>query len=159
MGPRGLAFLKAWEALRLDAYPDLAGVPTIGYGTTRYEDGSPVRMGDTITEARADQLLLWECGGIDRRLDTLLSKPVTASARDALVCFCYNVGTPAFATSTLRRMINNGSPIGGPDLAAQFLRWNKAHVDGKLVAVRGLTRRRRAEAALFATDGNDAPTE
>ncbi|NVZ19530.1 glycoside hydrolase family protein [Pseudomonas costantinii] len=36
--------------------PTKGDVPTIGHGSTRYEDGSPVRMGDTITQARAEVL-------------------------------------------------------------------------------------------------------
>lgn len=36
--------------------PTKGDVPTIGHGSTRYEDGSPVRMGDTITPARAEFL-------------------------------------------------------------------------------------------------------
>lgn len=36
--------------------PTKGDVPTIGHGSTRYEDGSPVRMGDTITPARAEIL-------------------------------------------------------------------------------------------------------
>ena len=36
--------------------PTKGDVPTIGHGSTRYEDGSPVRMGDTITPARAEVL-------------------------------------------------------------------------------------------------------
>lgn len=36
--------------------PTKGDVPTIGHGSTRYEDGQPVRMGDTITPARAEVL-------------------------------------------------------------------------------------------------------
>jgi GH24 family phage-related lysozyme (muramidase) len=36
--------------------PTKGDVPTLGHGSTRYEDGSPVRMGDTITPARAEVL-------------------------------------------------------------------------------------------------------
>ncbi|WP_339451571.1 glycoside hydrolase family protein [Pseudomonas sp. JAI120] len=38
--------------------PTKGDVPTIGHGSTRYEDGSPVRMGDTITPARAEILAI-----------------------------------------------------------------------------------------------------
>ncbi len=36
--------------------PTKGDVPTIGHGSTRYEDGQPVRIGDTITPARAEVL-------------------------------------------------------------------------------------------------------
>jgi GH24 family phage-related lysozyme (muramidase) len=36
--------------------PTKGDVPTIGHGSTRYEDGTPVKMGDTITRPRAAEL-------------------------------------------------------------------------------------------------------
>jgi len=36
--------------------PTKGDVPTIGHGSTRYEDGRPVRMGDRITRERASVL-------------------------------------------------------------------------------------------------------
>lgn len=44
--------------------PTKGDVPTIGHGSTRYEDGRPVQMGDTITRARAEILarnLMTQC--------------------------------------------------------------------------------------------------
>lgn len=55
-----LAGFGAWKAS--EGYTDTAviptkgDVPTIGHGSTRYEDGRPVRIGDTITPARAEVL-------------------------------------------------------------------------------------------------------
>ena len=149
LSPAGLAFIKRWEKLCLAAYLDLAGVPTIGYGSTRYLDGRPVQMGDEIDEHDADVLLLAECSGINRRLNVLVTAPLSQGQRDALISFCYNLGVQAFAGSTLRRLINEGAETGPINM--QFLCWNKAHLDGKLVAIKGLTNRRRAEAAMFAT--------
>ena len=57
----GLHLIKRWEGLELEAYPDPAtnGPPiTIGYGCTRYSDGSPIRMGDRITQAKAESMLM-----------------------------------------------------------------------------------------------------
>ncbi|AVJ20993.1 MULTISPECIES: glycoside hydrolase family protein [Pseudomonas] len=51
--------------------PTKGDVPTIGHGSTRYEDGSPVRMGDTITPARAEVLA--------RNLNSHAEKQFTAS--------------------------------------------------------------------------------
>ncbi len=53
----GFATWQASEGLTTVAViPTKGDVPTIGHGSTRYEDGSPVRMGDTITPARAEVL-------------------------------------------------------------------------------------------------------
>lgn len=49
---KGLDLIKSFEGLRLSAYRCPADIPTIGYGTT-----SGVKMGDTITKERAEELL------------------------------------------------------------------------------------------------------
>lgn len=55
-----LAGFGAWKASEgftdTAVIPTKGDVPTIGHGSTRYEDGKPVKMGDTITPARADLL-------------------------------------------------------------------------------------------------------
>jgi lysozyme len=52
--------IKRFEGCRLEAYQDSVGVWTIGWGTTRYPDGSPVSPGDKITQAEADYYLEYE---------------------------------------------------------------------------------------------------
>lgn len=53
----GFAAWQANEGLTTVAViPTKGDVPTIGHGSTRYEDGLPVRMGDTITPQRAEIL-------------------------------------------------------------------------------------------------------
>ena len=71
---------------------------------------------------------------------------LTQNEFDALVCLCYNIGTGNFVSSTLVKMLKADEPKS--DIAAQFLRWNKA--GGKELA--GLTRRRNAEAELFLSE-------
>jgi len=51
------ALIKEFEGCQLKAYKCPAGIWTIGYGNTQYEDGRPVREGDTITQERAEKLL------------------------------------------------------------------------------------------------------
>ncbi len=60
----------------------------------------------------------------------------------ALVSFAYNVGTAALAASTLLKKLNSGDMQAAAD---QFLKWD--HAAG--VVLKGLTRRRQAERALF----------
>lgn len=50
-------FIKKEEGLRLKAYLDDAGVPTIGYGTIIFEDGRKVKLGDSISKEVAESLL------------------------------------------------------------------------------------------------------
>lgn len=133
----------AFEGLYLQPYLCPAGVPTIGVGATFYEDGRPVRLTDpSITRERSLQLLRWHirqrflpatrrlCPGAD-----------TPGRLAALVDFCFNLGEGNLRTSTLRRKVNAGE---WAEVPTQLLRWNKA--GGRVLA--GLTRRRRAEAAL-----------
>ena len=54
-----LAIVRRFEGFRASPYLCPAGVPTIGYGSTRYEDGSKVSLTDPpITQERADQIML-----------------------------------------------------------------------------------------------------
>ena len=54
---KAVEIIKQFEGLRLEAYLDSVGVPTIGWGTTHYEEGSPVHMGQRIDAERAEELL------------------------------------------------------------------------------------------------------
>jgi len=133
----GLRLLKSFEGLRLKAYQDSVGVWTIGYGTT-----SGVRPGMVITEAQAEELLKRDLDRFEQAVSELVTVPLTDDQFSALVTFTYNVGEGSLADSTLLGLLNQGDYQGAAD---QFLRWDKA--GGQ--ALPGLTRRRRAERALF----------
>ncbi len=134
---KGLRLLKSFEGLELRAYQDAVGVWTIGYGTT-----SDVRPGMVITEAQAEALLKRDLNRFERAVIDLVKVPLTDDQFSALVSFVYNVGEGALSTSTLLRLLNQRDYQGAAD---QLLRWDKA--GGRTLA--GLTRRRRAERALF----------
>jgi len=134
---KGLDLIKSFEGLRLSAYKDVAGVVTIGYGTT-----SGVKMGDTITKERAEELLREDVARFEAQVQRLVKVPLTQGQHDALVSFVYNLGPGNLSNSTLLRLLNSGDYNGA---AAQFDRWTKA--GGKTLA--GLVRRRAAERALF----------
>lgn len=96
---------KFYEGLRLTAYPDplSGGIPwTIGFGTTRYEDGSPVRRGDTITSARAESL--FTSYTIKNVIPTLAKSipgwdALTDKQKAALLSFSYNLGENFYGSS------------------------------------------------------------
>jgi len=71
-----------------------------------------------------------------------VSVPLYQGQHDASVSLVYNIGEGAFAKSTALKKINAGRH---EEVPAQIKRWNKA--GGKVV--RGLERRREAEAALY----------
>lgn len=138
----GLNLIRTSEGLRLAAYRDVAGIPTIGYGHT----GPEVHIGQTITQAEAERLFDLDTDKFEAAVDRLTKGRATDNQFSALVSFAYNLGADALAGSTLLRMHNAGDFEGA---AAQFLLWTKARVGGKLVVVPGLVTRRMAEAALY----------
>lgn len=138
---RGVDLIKEFEGLRLKAYLCPANVLTIGYGST----GRHVTEGLVITEAKAEELLRADLG----RFEDAVRKaalPCTQGQFDALVSFAFNVGIGNLNSSTLLRKHKAGDKAGA---AVQFGRWNKARVKGVLRVLPGLTRRRKAEAALY----------
>lgn len=142
----GYNLIKEFEGLRLKPYLCSAGVPTIGYGSTFYENGSKVKLTDMpITKLRAEQLLKNTADKFAERVAVLITKPVTQNQFNALVSFAFNVGVSALKVSTLLKLVNNNP--NDANIAKEFLRWNK--VNGRVV--QGLTNRRIKESALYFT--------
>lgn len=142
----GINLIKSFEGLRLKAYDDGVGVITIGYGTTRYPNGHKVQLGDTCTEKQAEQYLANDLVKFEKAVNDLIKVPVNQNQYDAIVSFTYNVGIGALSTSTVLKLLNSGDYLG---CAKALLSWNKGRVNGKLVELGGLTRRRNAEKDLF----------
>lgn len=139
-----VSLCKEFEGFSADPYLCPAGVPTIGYGATYYPDGLKVKMTDKpITEREAADMLRAMLKGFMSAV--LQSCPDITSVALLAACadLAYNIGSNAFNSSTLRKVINDGGDI--EDIAYQFRRWNKA--GGKVL--KGLVRRRDAEVALF----------
>lgn len=137
----GLDLIKHFEGFRAKAYICPAGVLTIGFGST----GKHVKPGMTITEDEAETLLRKDVGRFEDAVNKLVRVKLDQDEFDALVAFSYNIGAGAFAESTLLKKLNAGD-FGGA--YKEFARWNKA--GGRVL--KGLVRRRAAEAALFAGD-------
>jgi len=139
----GLNLIKKYEGLRLTAYLCPAGVPTIGYGSTRHPNGKKVILGEKLTgEKEATQLLLGTLSPYEDAVNKHLPN-LNQCQFDALVCFAYTVGTGALVKSTLMRKAKANS--ADPSILDEFLKWNKA--GGKVLT--GLTNRRRDEANLY----------
>lgn len=142
----GIHLIKMFEGLELQSYQDIAGVWTIGYGHT--ETAGPNQK---INEREAEELLRRDLGPRERAVEQLVSVPLNQNEFDALVSFVFNVGADAFKNSTARKRLNRNDRMGA---AEAITWWNKATVRGVLREVRGLTRRRAAERALFLTPAN-----
>ena len=134
-----------FEGFRSKPYLCSAGVPTIGYGSTFYKDGTKVTLNDKPIDIHlATELLDFTISSIFlpsviKLCPILVNYP---NRLGAIVSFTYNLGAGNLRVSTLRRRINEER---WEDASNELLRWNKA---GGVVN-RGLTRRREAEKALF----------
>lgn len=142
-GTEGIELIKHFEGFYPTAYLCPAGKLTIGYGHTK-EAGPPVvNWGDRVTEPEACNILRRDLTSVETDVFSAITASLTQCQFDALVSFTFNLGIGALRRSTLRKIINAGGD--GELVAREFVRWNKC--GGKPLA--GLTRRRRAEAALW----------
>ena len=140
----GLNLITQFEGLRLEVYLDSASIPTIGYGTTYYEDGSRVSIGDPpLSKDRAISLLEVVVNKKAHILSNAIKVPINQNEFDAICSWCYNVGEGNAVGSTLLKLLNAGSDRSA--VADQFLKWDKA--GGNVIP--GLTQRRQAERSLF----------
>jgi len=138
----GLALIKKFEGLSLDAYRDVGGIWTIGYGHT-----GGVYKGDRISAGQAEWLLAQDVAPAE---DWVAARTANASDNQfaAMVSLTFNIGNNAFLGSSVRRQHNAAD---FPAAAQAFLLWDKAPVDGILVTVNGLLSRRNAERTLYLT--------
>jgi lysozyme len=141
----GIDLMHHFEGCKLEAYQCSAKVWTIGWGNTFYENGTPVRQGDKITQDRANSLFVFVANKFADEIKKLIKSNLNENQFSALVCFAYNVGTGNLAKSTLLKKVNVNP--NDATIANEFLRWNKA--GGKELL--GLTRRRTAESKLYFT--------
>ena len=139
----GADLIKSFEGCKLDAYKCSANKETIGYGNTFYEDGSAVKLGDRISQERAESLFVLISDSFAAKVKPLVTSAVSENQFGALVSFAYNCGIANLKSSTLLRKVN-ANP-NDATIRTEFEKWNKAA--GKVLA--GLTRRRKAEADLY----------
>lgn len=140
---RGLDLIKSFEGLFLDAYYCPAGVLTIGYGHT----GKDVSPGQHITEDQAKALLARDLEDVERGVRARLRRAPNENQLAACVSLAFNIGLGGFGKSSVARLHDAGDFAGA---ARAFLLWNKAtSSDGRLRELKGLTRRRAAEADLY----------
>lgn len=141
------ALARHFEGCRLSPYQDPAGYWTIGYGERFLINGDPVTAETApVTQDIADSMLADRMDDAMLEMKDLVPVPLSPAQQGALADFVYNLGVENFRFSTLRRCLEQGDYEGA---AAQFPLWDKAHVDGVLTVLPGLTKRRAAEAYLF----------
>jgi lysozyme len=121
-------------------YLDATGTPTLGWGST----GPDIILGMVWSAAQCESRFETQMAAFAAEVDRVVKVPINENQKAALVCFEYNVGEGALASSTLLKLLNAGDYAGA---AAQFHLWN--HSKGVVLA--DLTERRAQEATLFMT--------
>lgn len=152
MSSHGLELLEQWEGFELEVYNDSAGLPTIGVGhlLTKSElssgkitiNGVPVKYSNGLTQQQVTDLLAQDVQPAAAAVNNGVKVPLDQNQFDALVSFTFNVGTAAFAGSTLLKLLNQKQYDQVP---TQLLRWTRA--GGRVV--QGLVNRRNNEIKLW----------
>ena len=133
----GLNLIKSFEGLYLEAYQDAVDIWTIGYGHIQ-----GVSEGMKITVTEAEKLLSQDLKRYEQAVEDAVKIEINENQFSALTSFCFNLGAGSLLQSTLLKLLNQGKIA---EAANEFLRWDKAGGQSLL----GLSRRRRAERALF----------
>ena len=150
LSPAGLKLVQSFEGCekavkgsrRFKAYLDPVGILTIGWGHTN-ATGRRFSADTVWTQAECDAVLREDIAKFESAVRGLAKVELEQCQFDALVSFAYNCGVGNLKSSTLLRKVNRRDFSAA---AREFAKWNKAggHV------LKGLTRRRAAEATLFA---------
>ena len=129
---RGIDLIKQFEGCRLESYVCPAGKLTIGYGHT----GPDVKPNMMISQAQAEALLVSDLQRFEKAVEKT-GLDLTQNEFDSLVSFAYNCGE-----GNMRKLVKNRTLV---EIAAKITSYNKG--GGKELP--GLTKRRKAEQALF----------
>jgi lysozyme len=144
----GLDLIKTYEGCKLDAYQDVKGIWTIGYGHIR-----GVVPGMHLTSAQAEEVLKDDLRGTEAAVSACIGNAATTSDQfSAMVSLCFNIGSGNFRQSSVLAQHLAGHFQQAADA---FLLWNKARIDGVLTEVKGLTNRRTSERDLYLRKGGE----
>lgn len=146
----GMGLIKQFEGCHLHSYPDpFTGKEpiTIGWGSTRDFDGTPFKLGRTITQDYADRLLTYD---IERRFLPSLRKipywqEMNENQQAALLSFAYNLGANFYESSgfdTITRYLKNKQWDKVPEAFNLYVN------PGSNVEL-GLRRRRKSEGDIW----------
>jgi lysozyme len=138
VGAAAIALVGAWEGLRLTAYRDVIGVPTVCYGETY-----GVKMGDKHTKVECNAMLLRSLKKHEAGMRKCLKNPdaIPGKSYVAFVSLTYNIGVAGFCRSTARKRLDREDVKGACDAATWFKK-----AGGR--TIRGLVNRRAAEHRL-----------
>jgi len=136
-----LDLIASFEGFRARAAKTPDGRWTLGFGHV-----ATAREGLSVSRAEADDLLRWDLRPVEDMVRQSALTPLNQNQFDALVSFAFNIGVSNFASCDVLRYLNQGQPIAA---ALAMHAWRRARVNGRVLVIDALVRRRAAEAALF----------
>ncbi|HBJ94455.1 MAG TPA: hypothetical protein DDZ43_16395, partial [Hyphomonadaceae bacterium] len=145
----GLDLIKNFEGLRRRSSKLPTGGWIVGYGHTR-----SAREGIEVSEREAEYLLRYDLQETERLVCDVVRAPLHQNEFDALVSLAWNIGEEAFRHSDVLKYVNSGEMLAA---AESFAAWRKARIDGHLIVLDALVRRRAAEKNLFLSHPAGAP--
>ena len=144
LNENGYNLICEFEGLKLKPYLCSNRISTIGYGNTYYPNGKRVTLlDDAITKEYAFEMFKTIADKFAKRVDDMVTSEITQNQFNALVSFAYNVGTGAFATSTLLKKVNVNP--NDATIKNEFLKWVRANKK----VIQGLVNRRNKEALIY----------
>ena len=143
---KGIDFIISKENFKEQAYLDSAGIPTIGYGSTRIDD-KPVTLNTKITKEKALEQKKKDIEFVQKSIYNNVKVPINQNQFDALVSLGYNIGAKTLVNSTIISKLNSGQEVKEED----FLAFNKSKdpKTKKLTRNEGLETRRKEEYSFF----------
>ena len=146
----GMDLIKRFEGYRARAAQQPDGTWTIGYSHTQ-----SAREDLRISKADAEAVLReYDLPPIEYLIGANVLAPLNQNQFDALVSFVFNIGAEAFQGSDVLTRLNSGASLAAGEA---MMAWRKARVNGQLIVVDALVRRRVMEQALFLKHPNGAP--
>lgn len=92
--------------------PTVGDRPTVGFGSTFRDDGSPVQIGDTITPQRAVARSLAHIQKDEAGIKRCITAPLLQREYDLMVDFAYQYGTGALCSGQIAKRANAGDYLG-----------------------------------------------
>ena len=149
LGKAGADLIQSFESCVLKSYIDTHDkngnpVYSIGWGHSNALGNPPVHEGMVITQEEADTIFYNDAKLFENKVKQYVTVPLNQNQFDALVCMVYNVSTDHFKEMLEISGLNQGNYDKVPDAMMHF------NISGGRV-LKGLTRRRKEEGALFTT--------
>lgn len=142
----GVKQLDGTEKVYIDKYAPKP-LPTACGGITEHID-KLVKVGASFTPEQCQEMMQRAVTKELTSIASVVKVSLTYNQIIALTDFTHNLGIGALKKSTLLKKVNSGDCVGA---SKEFLKWDKATVNGKLTPLKGLTKRRQSESAMWLT--------